>query len=57
MNTEQLIETLKFYQELAALARKATQRRDQDLLIHVMKQMSLDAGGRAKEAIAKTKEE
>lgn len=57
MNTEQLIETLKFYQELAALARKATQRRDQDLLIHVMKQMSLDDGRRAKEAIAEARGE
>ena len=57
MKTEQMIDALKFYQELAALARKATRRRDQDLLIHVMKQMSLDDGRRAKKAIAEAREE
>lgn len=52
MNTEQMIEALKFYQALAEKARKATLSRDQDLLIHVMEQMTLDGGRKAKEAIA-----
>lgn len=53
MNTEQLIEALEFYQNLAELMRKATLQQDQQVLLHAMKQMSLDGGRKAKEAIAK----